>query len=425
MGEFWQQLKDLLNTTAIRLDSDVTVGQIVILVVFVGLSFVVAGFARRWLKRIFNRLRISENTANQRIFNRLRMSENTANRLIAILFIIIIIIGTGLSFNVAGISTGLFGRILNYPITELFQPTEKSTESTTGIASLFQSILGRKPQVVDESTRRLTLAGLFYGFAIIFGMLVLSKYAQYVLRQQVLQAFQIARHTQFVILRVFHFILIIIGVLITLSTLGISLTSIALIFGGLSIGIGFGLQNTVANLISGFILIFEKPVKIGDLVEIIEVNIFGRVTSINLRSTVIMSLDEKEIIVPNSQLITEPIHNLTHYTERFRIRVLVGVSYGSDVQLVKKVMLEAANEHPDVIKEPSPNMEYVTAPFVRFINFGESSLDFELLAWIPDSFLRFDVASDLHFTIWDKFKENNIRIPFPQRDVHFYPKEQE
>ena len=255
-------------------------------------------------------------------------------------------------------------------------------------------------------------------------MFILSKYSQYILRQQVLQAFQIERHTQFIILRVFHFVLITIGILITLSTLGISLTSIALIFGGLSIGIGFGLQNTVANLISGFILIFERPIKIGDLVEIIDVNIFGRVTSINLRSTVIMALDEKEIIVPNSQLITEPVHNLTHYNNRFRVRVQVGVSYSSDVQSVKNAMLEAAHEHPEVIKEPSQNMEYVTAPFVRFIDFGEFSLDFELLAWIPDSFLRFDVASDLHFTIWEKFKEYDIKVPFPQRDVHFFPAEQ-
>ena len=124
-------------------------------------------------------------------------------------------------------------------------------------------------------------------------------------------------------------------------------------------------------------------------------------------------------------MITESVHNLTHYNNRFRIRITVGVSYGSDVELVKKALLEAAHEHPQVIKEATPNMSNVTAPFVRFINFGDSSLDFELLAWIPDSFQRFDVASDLHFMVWEKFKAYNIRIPFPQRDVHFYPTETE
>lgn len=258
---------------------------------------------------------------------------------------------------------------------------------------------------------------------IVFGAFILSKYVQWVLRRQVLQTLQIARHTQFILLRFIHFIFLIIGVLIALSAVGVSFTSLAIIFGGLSIGIGFGLQNIASNLVSGFILIFERPIKIGDLVEIMDVNIFGRVSSINLRSTVIVSLDEKEIIVPNTQLITEAVHNLTHDNNLFRLRVAVGVSYSSDVELVKKVLLEVAHTHPEIIKEPSPVLESVTAPFVRFITFGDSSLDFELLAWIPDSFKRFDVASDLHFMIWHKFKEHNITIPFPQRDVHFYPKE--
>ena len=214
--------------------------------------------------------------------------------------------------------------------------------------------------------------------------------------------------------------LITIGVLISLTTIGISLTSIAFIFGGLSIGIGFGLQNTVANIMSGFILIFERPIKIGDLVEIIDFNIFGRVSSINLRSTVIMSVDEKEIIVPNLQMVSEPVHNLTHYNNLFRVSIEVRVSYDSDVDLVKEVLIEIANSHPEVIQDPLPQMENVIAPFVRFTNFGESSLDFELLAWIPDSFQRFDVASDLHYMIWHKFKEHGIKIPFPRRDVHLY-----
>ncbi|MDE0637613.1 MAG: mechanosensitive ion channel [Candidatus Poribacteria bacterium] len=408
MGELRQQLEEFLGRTAITLEEPVTIGRILLLIGVVVVSFFIAGFLRRWSRRLFNRLRIQE---------------NTQNRLLAILFLTVIIVGIVVAFNVAGISTGLFGRIFNFPLADLFQPSQKPTESPTGISSLFQTLLGRKPAVVDDGARRLTLARLFYGFAIIFGMYVLSKYAQWVLQQQVLQAFQIQRHTRFIILRFFHFTIIALGVLISLRTIGVSFTSLAIIFGGLSIGIGFGLQNVVSNLISGLILIFERPIKIGDLVEIIDVNIFGRVTSINLRSTVIMALDEKEIIVPNSQLITEPVHNLTHYNARFRVRVQVGVSYGSDVELVKKVLLEVAHAHPEVIKEPTPEMEDVSAPFVRFTNFGESSLDFELFAWIPDSFERFDVASDLHFMIWEKFKEYDIKIPFPQRDVHFYPEE--
>lgn len=387
MSEWIQQFRDVLDTSVITLNEEpIDLLQIAVFIGTLGVALVVAGFLRRWCIRFFNRL---------------KMPENIQNRLLALLFLVVIILGINLAFDFAGINITLLDKIFQYPLTNLLHP----------------------PQEDGTTANRLTLAGLFYGFVIIFGMFILSKYAQWVLRQQVLQAFQIAEHTQFILLRFFHFSLIIIGILISLSTIGVSFTSLAIIFGGLSIGIGIGLQNIASNLVSGFILIFERPIKIGDLVEIIDVDIFGRVSSINLRSTVIMALDEKEIIVPNSQLITETVHNLTHANSLFRLRVKVGVSYGSDVELVKKVLLETAAAHPEVIKEPDSSLENVTAPFVRLVSFGEFSLNFELLAWIPDCFQRFDVASDLHFMIWHKFKEHNITIPFPQRDVHLYPKQ--
>lgn len=387
MDEWIQQLKNLLEIPIITSDDPIKVGQIVLLVATLTISFVLAGFLRWWFRRLFNRLRISQ---------------DLEGRLLALLFLIVMVVGTVLGLRFAGIGTGLLSKFFHYPLTNLFQPSAETTDGTT---------------------RNLTLARLFYAFVIVFGMFILSKYVQWMLREQVLRAFQIAAHTQFILLRFLHFALIILGILISLSAIGVSFTSLALIFGGLSIGIGFGLQNIASNIISGFILIFERPIKIGDLVEIMDVDIFGRVSSINLRSTVIVSLDEKEIIVPNSQLITESVHNLTHANNLFRLRIQVGVSYDSDVELVRKVLLDAADEHLGVIKEPILNMSNVTAPFVRFTAFGNSSLDFELLAWIPDSFQRFDVASDLHFIIWHKFKEHNITIAFPQLDVHFDPTE--
>ena len=403
MDELVQQFWDLLQRRIITLGEEpVEVLQIIVLIGILAASLIIAGVLRRWFRGIFNSF---------------RMPQGLANRLLAVLFLIVLIFGIGLSFRLAKISTGFLGNLFNYPLTELFEPPSKPVEAEAGEAKL--------PVEVGKGDKKLTLARLFYGCVIVFGMFILSKYVQWMLRRQVLQAFQIERHTQFILLRFFHFGIMIVGVLISLSTIGVSFTSLAIIFGGLSIGIGFGLQNIASNLVSGFILIFERPIKIGDLVEIIDIGIFGRVSSINLRSTIIMALDEKEIIVPNSQLITEPVHNLTHYNNRFRIRISVGVSYSSDVALVKKALLEAAHLHPEVIKQPMPDIENVTVPFVRFISFGDSSLDFELLTWIPDSFKRFDVASDLHFMIWEKFEEYNIKIPFPQRDVHFYPNESE
>jgi len=388
VDELIQQIKDILDTPVITLDDPVEAGQIVILVLTLAVSLTFAGFLRWWFRHLFNQS---------------NGSENLGNRLLAFLFLTVMITGTILGLRFADIGTGMLSKFFHYPLANLFQSPDTGGE--------------------DGEVNRLTLARVFYGFVIVFGVFIFSKYVQWVLREQVLRAFQIAQHTQFILLRFLHFTLILLGIFISLSTIGVSFTSLALIFGGLSIGIGFGLQNIASNLISGFILIFERPIKIGDLVEITDVNVFGRVSSINLRSTVIVSLDEKEIIVPNSQLVTEAVHNLTHANNLFRLRIDVGVSYGSDVDLVKKVLLEAASEHPQVIQEPGRTMESVTPPFVRFVSFGESSLDFHLLAWIPDSFRRFDVSSDLHFTIWHKFKEYGITIPFPQRDVHFYPTE--
>ncbi len=401
MENLLSQLNEILSRTVLTLDEEVKVEQIVRLVGFVAVWLLGTELLRRWIRRVISKLKIDD---------------NLGNRIIAILFLITLIFGITFAFKFSEINIDIFDKVFRYDLVKLFKSSEESIEPAVEDAT--------DSDTSDLGAPTLTLANIFYGFVIIFGMFVLSKYTQWLLKNQVLQAFQIERHTQFIILRIVHFLMITIGVLISLRTIGMNFTSFAIIFGGLSIGIGFGLQNTVANLISGFILIFERPIKIGDLVEIIDVNIFGRVGSINLRSTVIMALDEKEIIVPNSKLITEPVHNLTHYNNRFRVHIKVGVAYSSDVQLVKKALLEAAAEHEEIINDPSSEMENVTAPFVRFTSFGESSLDFELYAWIPDSFMRFDVASDLHFMVWEKFKEYNIKIPFPQRDVHFYQEQE-
>lgn len=386
MPEWIQQLQNILQTSVITLEEPVKVIQLIKLIGTLACFLLAASLLRRWFSRFLSRL---------------RQAENTQNRLLALLFLIVMVVGTVLAFRFAELSPTLLDKFFRYPLADLFHP----------------------PQEEGAVENKLTLAGLFYAFIIILGMFVLSKYAQWVLRRQVLQAFQIAEHTQFILLRFFHTSVIVIGILISLNTIGFSLTNVVVILASLSVGIGFGLQNITSNLISGIILIFERPIKIGDLVEIIEMDIFGRVDAINLRSTIIVALDEKEIIVPNSQLITEPVHNLTHDNNRFRVQVPVGVSYSSDVEIVKKALLEVAHAHPEVIKEPLLGIKNVTPPFVRFISFGESSLDFELLTWIPDSFQRFDIASDLHFMIWEKFKEYEIQIPFPQRDVHFYPTE--
>ena len=229
---------------------------------------------------------------------------------------------------------------------------------------------------------------------------------------------------QFLLQRGVHWTIMGLGALAGLNILQLSLTNLLVVLGGLSVGIGFGLQGAASNLISGIILILERPFKIGDLVEVELPNgsVFGRIVHIGMRATVVAALDAKELIVPNNKMISETIHNLTHADRYFRLQIQVGVSYDSDIQLVKQTLLDAAAEHPSVLQETPPDASSsVGAPIVRFTQFGDSALQFELLAWIADSFQRFDIASDLHFLTAAKFRERGIHIPFPQRDVHVYP----
>lgn len=233
---------------------------------------------------------------------------------------------------------------------------------------------------------------------------------------------RVEEHRRFLIIRAAHWTILALGALVAVNVLGLNLTNLLVVLGGLSLGIGLGLQSAASNLFAGVILILERPFKIGDLVEAELPNgsVFGRITHIGLRATVIAALDAKELIIPNSKLLSETIHNLTHADRYFRVQIRVGTAYGSDVQLVKRTLLEAAAEHSDVVQEKPADVEnnQIAPPLVRFAAFGESSLQFELLVWIADSFKRFDIASDLHFSILERFRERGVEIPFPQRVVH-------
>jgi small-conductance mechanosensitive channel len=201
-------------------------------------------------------------------------------------------------------------------------------------------------------------------------------------------------------------------VLVSLNLLGISLNNFALIAGGLSVGIGFGMQTIISNFISGLILLFDRAIQPGD---VIEVNgVWAKVMSVNIRNTEVLTFENAKIFVPNSALISNQVTNWTHRNDvRIRRDVAVGVAYGSDVQLVKKLMLEAAVEHPAVLDNP--------APWVIFMNFGASSLDFVLRFWVRHVDLALSASSELREAIDLKFRENGVEIPFPQMDVRVRP----
>jgi potassium efflux system protein len=202
-----------------------------------------------------------------------------------------------------------------------------------------------------------------------------------------------------------------IAIVVGLMVAGVDFTGLAIIFGALSVGIGFGLQNVVNNFVSGLILLFERPIRTGDWVQVGSTE--GYVRKISIRSTIIETFDKANVIVPNSELISAQVTNWILRDSVGRLSIPIGVAYGSDTGLVERILLEVANAHPDVIKN---NPEYSAR--VVFMDFGESSLDFQLRAYVPDVDRRLRISSDLRFAIDRAFRANGIEIPFPQRDLH-------
>lgn len=206
-----------------------------------------------------------------------------------------------------------------------------------------------------------------------------------------------------------RFLILLIGSIVIIQSAGIDLSALSLLAGALGVGIGFGLQNITDNFISGIIILFEKPIKVGDRIEVGAVE--GNVTSISVRATTVLTNDNISIIVPNSDFISKLVINWSHNDRNIRFRLPVGVSYGEDPEHVKKVLLQVADKNPHVLKNPEPR--------VLFTGFGDSSLDFELAIWTSSHTDRPRILrSELYFEIFAQFKANNIEIPFPQRDLH-------
>ncbi len=208
---------------------------------------------------------------------------------------------------------------------------------------------------------------------------------------------------------IFRYAVVALGTLVIIQSSGIDLSALTVLAGALGVGLGFGLQNVAGNFISGLIILFERPIKVGDRVEVGQV--LGDVRRIGARATTIMTNDNIAIIVPNSDFITERVTNWSYGSRHVRLSVSVGVSYASDPDAVRDILGDVAKRHPGVLDEPRPD--------VIFSGFGESSLDFELRVWTRDftqtpAVLR----SQLNFAIWQAFKSAGVEIPFPQRDLH-------
>lgn len=256
---------------------------------------------------------------------------------------------------------------------------------------------------------QITLWSFFFFIILITVLLVGTSLARRVLEKRLLSRSRLDPTARQAAASLFQYSVVVIGLLVIVQTVGLDLTTLNILAGAVGIGVGFGLQNIANNFISGLIILFEKPIKLGDRIEVAGVE--GDVVRIGARSTTVVTNDNISIIVPNSRFISENVVNWTGNDPKVRIRAAISVAYSSDVALVEKLLLEAARENPDVLANPQPA--------VRLVEFGDNGLHFELRAWTTALLHRKGtLISALNLAILEKFRAHGVEIPFPQRDLH-------
>lgn len=253
----------------------------------------------------------------------------------------------------------------------------------------------------------ITPASIFILVFVIWLSLFLTKIVRHILEKDVFQMMKVDRGSSSTIIMLVRIGLISAGFLLAAAAAGMKLTNLSIVIGAFSVGIGFGLQNIFNNMVSGLILAFEKPIKVGDTVQVDD--LLGEVLAIGLRSSRVRSFDGAEVIVPNGNLISNQMINWTLTDAYRRMDIRVGVAYGTKPQIVLELMEDAAMDNRQVNKYPAPR--------AYFIGFGDSALNFRLLAWTNIE-NRFPVESDLYVDINDRLDAAGIKIPFPQRDIH-------
>ena len=244
---------------------------------------------------------------------------------------------------------------------------------------------------------------MFLLFIAVFGMA--SHLLQRLLKAHVFSRLRIDEGIQYTLTRITHYLIMIIGAVIAFQFIGIDLTGLAIILGFLSVGIGFGLQNITSNFVAGLILLLERPIKVGDRVMVGSQE--GDVVEIKMRSTTIRTLNNVAVIVPNSEFVSSKLENWSYGDQKVRLDVDVGVSYESDLETVIRSLMEVAAEHPEVLKNPDPD--------VLHSGFGDSG---RLRIWLEHPRRHLEVQSDINCAIVRKFQQNGVEIPFPQRDLH-------
>jgi small-conductance mechanosensitive channel len=256
--------------------------------------------------------------------------------------------------------------------------------------------------------QRISLGLVVISAGIIYGSFLVSSIVQKLLMDQVLAKRRVEAGVRVSIARLVHYVLIFIGFAMALLALGFEFTKLTIILSALGIGIGFGLQGIVNNFVSGLILLFERPVRVGDYIEL--GGKWAEIKNIGLRASTVQTFDQADVIIPNADLVTNQVINWTLTNRLVRLTIPVGVAYGSDIALVMETLMESAKENSKVAETPTPQ--------VLYLSFGESALEFELRVWVLDADNWLVVSSELHQEIDRRFRKAKIEIAFPQRDLH-------
>jgi small-conductance mechanosensitive channel len=270
--------------------------------------------------------------------------------------------------------------------------------------------------VVETVTKPLEFRSLSISLADVIAFLFLvwlsfqvSRLICFILEEDFLPRLRLPRGVPAAVSHLTYYAILFLGFLIALTAAGFDLGSLTILASAFGVGIGFGLQNIVNNFVSGLILLFERPVRVGDKIQLAQ-DLTGEVLRIGIRASVVRTLEGAEVLVPNGHLISNELTNWTLSDRKRRMTILIGVAYGTDPQKVLNVLRELAAAHPEVLSDPEPS--------AFFLGFGESSLDFSLLVWVDQFEKGFQVRSDLGVAINAALKEAGIEIPFPQRDLH-------
>ena len=279
-------------------------------------------------------------------------------------------------------------------------------ETILGILDWLDKIFEYKLFVLNQT--KVTVSSIVLFILVLIAFFLFSKVFTKFVFNKLLTRLNVEKGLHFTFSRVAHYLIMVIGTVVAFQFIGLNLSGLAVIFGFLSVGIGFGLQNITSNFISGLILLFERPIKIGDRITVGETE--GDVIAINMRSTTIQSLNNISIIVPNSEFISSQVINWSHGDLKVRLDVEVGVSYNSDLDTVINALNEVAKNNNYVLRKPKPE--------VIFDNFGDSSWNLQLRVWLKDPYKYYQIRSSVNCDIVRKFQDYKIEIPFPQRDLH-------